>query len=142
MELAFELLREAGVRVPGPMGNTIGIVGGLIIGQSAVSAGVVSPIIVIIVALTALSSFAIPSEELAGTFRILKYFLIITGYLLGLFGLIISWLFILVHLCRMNSFGFPYLSPGVSRDIFNNPKDSMIRFPMKSLNYKSIFKKR
>lgn len=142
MELAFELLREAGVRVPGPMGNTIGIVGGLIIGQSAVSAGVVSPIIVIIVALTALSSFAIPSEELAGTFRILKYFLIITGYLLGLFGLIISWLFILVHLCRMNSFGFPYLSPGVSHDIFNNPKDSMIRFPMKSLNYKSIFKKR
>jgi spore germination protein len=141
MELSFELLREAGIRVPGPTGNTIGIVGGLIIGQSAVSAGIVSPIIVVIVALTALSSFAIPSEELAGTFRVLKYLMIISGYILGLFGLIAGWLLILTHLSRMSSFGFPYLTPGVSRDIFINPKDSLIRFPMKFIKWKSLFRK-
>ena len=76
MELSFELLREAGVRIPGPMGSTIGIVGGLIIGQAAVDAGIVSPIVVIIVAFTALCSFAIPSEEFAFSFRLLKFYII------------------------------------------------------------------
>ena len=73
MELAFELLREAGIRLPGALGNTIGIVGGLIIGQAAVDANLVSPIVVIIVAFTALCSFAIPNEEFAFAFRILKF---------------------------------------------------------------------
>jgi len=72
MELSFELLREAGVRLPGAMGNTIGIVGGLIIGQAAVDANLVSPIVVIVVAFTALCSFSIPNEEFAFSFRILK----------------------------------------------------------------------
>ena len=65
LELAFELIREAGVRVPGTMGNAIGIVGGLIIGQAAVSANLVSPIVVMIVAITALGSMALPNEEFA-----------------------------------------------------------------------------
>ena len=72
MELSFELLREAGVRLPGAMGNTIGIVGGLIIGQAAVEANLVSPIVVIVISFTALCSFAIPNEEFATAFRILK----------------------------------------------------------------------
>ena len=76
MELSFELLREAGVRLPGAMGNTIGIVGGLIIGQAAVEANLVSPIVVIVVAFTALCSFAVPNEEFATAFRILKFFFI------------------------------------------------------------------
>lgn len=141
MELSFELLREAGIRIPGPMGNTIGIVGGLIVGQSAVSAGIVSPIIVVVVALTALASFAIPSEELASAFRVLKYAQIFLGYFLGLFGIIIGWLFIIMHLCTLKSFGFPYLMPGISRDIFKHPSDSFYRAPMKKLSLKSIFKK-
>ena len=78
MEIAFELLREAGVRLPGANGNTIGIVGGLIIGQAAVDANIVSPIVVIVVALTALCSFAVPNEEFATAFRILKFMFIFT----------------------------------------------------------------
>lgn len=140
MELAFELLREAGVRVPGPMGNTIGIVGGLIVGESAVSAGLVSPIIVVVVALTALSSFAIPSEELASCFRVLKYAQIFMGYFFGLFGIIICWIYILTHLCRLTSFGFPYLMPAVTRDIYKDSNDSIYRAPFKKLKNKNIFR--
>lgn len=76
MELSFELLREAGVRLPGAMGNTIGIVGGLIIGQAAVEANLVSPIVVIVISFTALCSFAVPNEEFATAFRLLKFFFI------------------------------------------------------------------
>ena len=92
MEIAFELLREAGVRLPGANGNTIGIVGGLIIGQAAVDANIVSPIVVIVVALTALCSFAVPNEEFATAFRILKFMFIFLCGSLGFFGfLTVQW---------------------------------------------------
>ena len=141
MELSFELLREAGIRIPGPIGSTIGIVGGLIIGQAAVTANLVSPIIVIVVAVTALASFAIPNEELAGTFRLLKYFQIIVTSIFGIFGIIISWIIIVSHLARMESFNFPYLMPIASDDVNDNEdkKDSIIRFPLYKLDKKKIF---
>ncbi len=143
MELSFELLREAGIRIPGPMGSTIGIVGGLIIGQAAVTANLVSPIIVIVVAVTALASFAIPNEELAGTFRLLKYFQIIVTSIFGIFGIIISWIIIVSHLARMESFNFPYLMPIASDDVNNNEdkKDSIVRFPLYKLNKKKIYER-
>ena len=75
MELAFELLREAGIRLPGQLGGTIGIVGGLIVGQAAVDAGLVSTIVVIVVSLTAIASFSVPSESFRGAFRLLKFFM-------------------------------------------------------------------
>ena len=90
MEISFELLREAGVRLPGAMGNTIGIVGGLIIGQAAVDANLVSPIVVIVVAFTALCSFSIPNEEFAFSFRILKFYVIVLSAWLGFFGFLIA----------------------------------------------------
>lgn len=111
MEFAFELLQEAGIRIPGPMGSTIGIVGGLIIGQAAVSAGIVSPMIVIIVAFTALASFAIPNQEFAMALRILKYFLILLAYPLGFFGILCGLLLISFHIAKLKSFGLPYLLP-------------------------------
>lgn len=143
MELAFELLREAGVRIPGPMGSTIGIVGGLIIGQAAVTAGVVSPIIVIVVAVTALASFAIPNDELASAFRILKYFSIVLAAFYGFFGIIVASLFVVGHLCRLKSFGFPYMMPYVASDVNKNRdlKDSIIRYPMRKMTWKSIYAK-
>ncbi|MBP3338583.1 MAG: spore germination protein [Lachnospiraceae bacterium] len=143
MELSFELLREAGIRIPGPVGSTISIVGGLIIGQAAVTAKLVSPIIVIVVAVTALASFAVPNEELTGTFRLLKYFQILLTSVFGLFGIIISWLLIISHLSRMKSFNFPYLMP-ISSDDVNNDNDKMdfiIRFPLKQLKKKKIYEK-
>lgn len=144
MEISFELIREAGIRLPGPIGNTIGIVGGLIIGQSAVTANVVSPIVVIVVAFTALCSFAIPNEEFASAFRLLKYGCIFMGAWLGLYGVLLSYLWVLIHLSHLNSFGIPYLMPYVASDLngYEDEKDSLLRFPFRMLKRRPIFARR
>lgn len=111
MELTFELLREAGVRLPRAIGSTIGIVGGLVIGQAAVSAGVVSPIMVIIVAVTAIASFAIPNYEVAAGFRLIRFVLMIMASIYGLYGVILGLIGTLIHLVNLKSFGVPYLVP-------------------------------
>ena len=116
LELSFELIREAGVRVPGTLGNAIGIVGGLIIGEAAVSANLVSPIVVIIVALTALGSMVIPNEEFASAFRLLKYLFLFLGGYLGIFGIVIGCYLVLAHLSGLLSFGLPYLMPFVKAE--------------------------
>ena len=143
MELGFELLREAGVRLPGTMGNTIGIVGGLIIGTAAVDAGLVSPVVVIVVAFTALCSFAIPNEEFANAFRLLKFFLILVSAWLGLFGYLVGMLAILIHLSRLRSFGVPYLLPFVSSEVDDGAqlKDSLFRFPLFYLRKRPVYAK-
>lgn len=141
MELSFELLREAGVRLPGVMGNTIGIVGGLIIGQSAVEAGLVSPIVVIVIAFTALCSFAIPNEEFATAFRLLKFLLIGLSAWLGYFGMLAGLLFILIHLSHLKSFGNPYLAPFVGADLnhYEDERDVMWRLPLRFLKKRPIY---
>lgn len=111
MELTFELLREAGVRLPRAIGSTIGIVGGLVIGQAAVSAGIVSPIMVIIVAVTAIASFAIPNYEVAAGFRLIRFALMIIASIYGLYGVILGLIGTLIHLANLKSFGVPYLVP-------------------------------
>ena len=141
MELSFELIREAGVRLPGTMGNTIGIVGGLIIGQAAVEANLVSPIVVIVVAFTALCSFAIPNEEFAFSFRILKFLLIALAAWLGFFGFLIGLFLVLVHMAGLKSFGVPYLSPYVGAQLngYQDEKDSVVRFPLRMLWKRPIY---
>ena len=144
MEISFELLREAGIRLPGPMGNTIGIVGGLIIGQAAVDANLVSPIVVIVVAFTALCSFAIPNEEFASAFRILKYGCIFMGAWFGLYGVLLSCLWVLIHLSHLNSFGIPYLYPYAAyenRDS-EDKKDALLRYPLRMLKRRPVFAKK
>ena len=122
MELAFELLREAGIRLPGPMGSTLGIVGGLIIGQAAVDAHIVSPVVVILVALTALSAFTIPNELFASAFRMIKFYFIIAASLGGFVGLTAAVLTVLVHLSGLKSFGVPYMMPFVSAEMAPDSK--------------------
>lgn len=141
MELSFELIREAGVRLPGTMGNTIGIVGGLIIGQSAVEANLVSPIVVIVVAFTALCSFAIPNEEFAFSFRILKFLLIGLSAVFGFFGFLVGLFFVLVHMASLQSFDTPYLSPyvGPQQNEYQDEKDSVVRFPLRMLWKRPIY---
>ena len=141
MELSFELLREAGVRLPGAMGNTIGIVGGLIIGQAAVDANLVSPIVVIVVAFTALCSFAIPNEEFAFSFRILKFLLIFLSAWLGFFGFLIGLFVVLVHMASLKSFGTPYLTPYVGAQLngYQDEKDALVRFPLRMLWKRPIY---
>lgn len=141
MELSFELIREAGVRLPGVIGNTIGIVGGLIIGQAAVSANLVSPIIVVLIALTALSSFAVPNEELATAFRLIKFVIIFLSAWLGFYGFILGLLVVLIHLAHLKSFGIPYLMPFTGNEINEKEdgKDSIIRLPLFLLKKRSIY---
>lgn len=144
MEIAFELLREAGVRLPGAMGNTIGIVGGLIIGQAAVEANIVSPIVVIVVAFTALCSFAIPNEEFATAFRLLKFGFIFLCAWLGFYGFLYGILFLLMHLSTLKSFGIPYLTPFVGADLngYEDERDSLIRQPLFQMRRRPIYAKR
>lgn len=133
MEITMELLREAGIRLPKPIGQTIGIVGGLVIGDAAVRAGIVSPIMVIVVALTAISSFAIPSYSLAISFRILRFALMIAASIFGLYGLIIGYIMINIHLANLKSFGVPYTTP-FAPAFFSDWKDLVIRVPRTMAN--------
>ena len=144
IELEFELLREAGVRLPSAIGHTIGIVGGLIVGEAAVSAKLISPMVVIIVAITAIASFAVPDYGLTTAFRLLKYFVIILSASLGLYGFIISLLLIMTHLVTLQSFDIPYLSPYVSGEInsYSDWKDALVRMPLFMQKERPIFAKR
>lgn len=128
LEATFELLREAGLRLPVPIGSAIGIVGGIVIGSAAVEAGIVSPIMVIIVAITAIASFSIPNYSLSVGFRMLRFLLMILSGALGLYGIMLGILLILSHLVRLKSFGIPYMSPYVSFTA-SDFKDSIIRVP-------------
>ncbi len=141
MEIAFELIREAGVRIPGPMGNTIGIVGGLIVGSAAVDASLASPIIVIVVALTALCSFTIPNDEFSSAFRLLKYYLILWSAVFGIYGYMLGIFSVLVHLCGLKSYGFPYLGPMAAGDIdqYHGERDFIVRFPYMHMPFRPIF---
>uniref|UniRef100_UPI00248D295F spore germination protein n=1 Tax=Anaerocolumna aminovalerica TaxID=1527 RepID=UPI00248D295F len=111
MEFAFEMLLEAGIRLPGPMGSTLGIVGGLVIGDAAVSANLVSPMVVIIIAMTAISAFTVPNEAFAAAFRVIRYLIIILSAFLGLYGFVLGFMILLIHLAGLKSFGIPYLLP-------------------------------
>lgn len=111
MEVTFEALREAGLRLPKAIGSTISIVGALVIGEAAVQAGIVSAPIVVIVALTGIASFTIPRYNFAISIRMLRFPLIILAGTLGIFGIFVGILAIIIHLADLRSFGEPYLSP-------------------------------
>lgn len=141
MEIAFEMLREAGLRLPSAIGHTVSIVGGLIIGQAAVEAGIASPIVVIIVSLTAIASFVIPNDSFVSAIRLCKYSIILGAALLGLYGFMLAILVILVHLSGLKSFGIPYLSPfsfwGVNDG--EDRRDSLIRAPITAMNKRPVY---
>lgn len=111
MELAFELIREAGIRIPSVIGPTIGIVGALILGQAAVEARLFSPMVIIVVAASGLSSFVVPNYNSAYGLRALRFLFIGLAATLGLYGLAVGALFFVLHLAGSRSFGVPFLSP-------------------------------
>lgn len=134
MELTMELLREAGTRVSGPIGSTIGIVGGLIIGQAAVDAGIVSPLIIIIVAITTISTFAIPSYEMATGFRTVRFIFIVFAGILGLYGVVLGTIVLLSHFIILSSFGIPFTSPFSGLGIEEGDlKDTLVKAPIQRL---------
>ncbi|QGQ45790.1 spore germination protein [Metabacillus sediminilitoris] len=132
MEIAIEILREAGLRLPKPIGPAMGIVGGLIIGEAAVQAGIVSNIMVIVVAITAISSFAIPSYSAGMPLRILRFVAMFSAALFGLYGIILFFLFLCSHLVKLKSFGVPYASPAVPYRL-RDWKDFMVRMPLQMM---------
>ena len=128
METAFEALREAGIRLPSPANQTVGIVGALVIGDAAVRAGVTSPIMVIIIAITAIASFSIPSYDMGYAVRILRFSMLCLGAFLGLYGILLGIIVLLIHLSSLSSFGVNYLSPLAPLNL-KDLKDVLIRFP-------------
>lgn len=139
LELSFELIREAGVRIPGELGNTIGLVGGLIIGQAAVEANIVSPVVVIIVALTALGSLVIPNEEFASAFRLLKYVFLFLGGYLGIYGIVLGIYLTVAHLSGLLSYGIPYLVPFVSEERRQDVGNKILRIPFRKRKIRPVY---
>lgn len=111
MELSFELIREAGIRIPGIIGNTLGIIGALILGQAAVQANIVSPVLIIVVSVTGLGNFAIPNYSLALSARISRFCFIILGALLGFYGISIGIALFIILITNIKSFGVPFFAP-------------------------------
>ncbi len=111
MEISFELIREAGLRVPSPVGPTIGIVGALVLGQAAVSAGIVSPILIIVVAITGISSFAIPDFSFGFHLRYYRFFFIILGYIAGFLGISMGLFVYISLLTSIHCFGVFFTVP-------------------------------
>jgi spore germination protein KA len=129
MEIAFEILREAGVRLPRQIGQAISIVGALVIGQAAVEAGFVSTSTVIVVSITAIASFATPTVAIATSARIIRFVFIVISSMFGFYGLVIGLLFMTLHLCSLRSFGVPYMSP-LAPMIPSNAGDTILRKPI------------
>lgn len=128
MELTYEILREAGVRIPKTVGQAVSIVGTLVIGQAAVDAGVVSAAMVIIVSITAISSYVIPENGLSISVRIIRFGLMALAASFGLFGILVGLIILSLHLTSLRSFGVPYMSP-LGPFIAQDMKDTLYRVP-------------
>ena len=128
MELSFEIIREAGVRVPGLVGQTLGIIGAIVLGQAAVEAGLVSPVLIIIVAITGLGNFAIHDYRLSYAIRISRFIFIVLGTIAGFYGISAGMYVMFGFACSLKSFGVPYFSP-VAPKTESNP-DIVTRGPV------------
>ncbi|MDU4695095.1 MULTISPECIES: spore germination protein [Paenibacillus] len=133
MEISFEALREAGIRLPKTVGQAVSILGALVIGQAAVQAGIVSAPMVIVVSLTGIASFTIPRFSLAVTVRMLRFPIMLLASAFGLFGIVIGAIWIVVHLTQLKSFGVPYMN-GVAPYDATDMKDIFSRVPMWKMN--------
>ncbi len=131
MEVTIELLREAGLRLPNPLGQTIGLVGGVVIGQAAVEANIVSSVMVIIVSIIALASFTVPQYGMGLSFRVLRFISMVAAAVFGLYGIILCMLAIFTHLVRQRSFGIPYFNPNHFFSL-KHTDEAIIRLPTKA----------
>ncbi len=135
MELTFEILREAGIRMPQAIGSAISIVGALVLGQASVEAGLISAAVVIVVSITAIASFAITNYGMSNAIRLLRFVLIILATILGLYGVVMGLIVMVLHLCSLKTAGVPYLSPIAPR-LKGGNKDTIFRFPLFTMKYR------
>ncbi len=129
MEFVIEVLREAGLRLPTAIATTLGVVGGIILGDAAVRANLVSPVMIIVITITIICNFVIPNYSMSLVIRLLRLFLILASATFGAFGMTLAWLVIIIHLCRLESFGLPYFAP-IAPTRYRDLKDVYIRMPI------------
>ncbi|MFS0838274.1 spore germination protein [Paenibacillus sp. 1P03SA] len=126
--ILLEVFREAGVRLPSAIGQVLTVVGGLIIGDAAIRAGLVSPSVVVVGAITAVSNATLVNQNLSSAVSLIRFFLFFLSCILGMFGLIMGLIIVTVYLSRLRSFGIPYLSP-FSPPIYRNWLPAFMRLP-------------
>lgn len=139
MLITFELLQEAGLRLPNPVGETVSIIGALIVGQSAVDAKVVSPIAVIVVAFAGISGYTMPNQDFGAALRVCRFLIVFAAMIGGMFGVMIGFVLLIYHLCGLESLGIPYMAPlsenGIGNTILHRPiwknklRDQHLRTP-------------
>ncbi len=137
LEIIIELIREAGIRLPTSIGQTIAIVGGLVIGDAIVKAGLVSNIMIIVVALTSIASFVVPSNEMNASITLLRFPFMILASFLGFIGITFGMVVLGVHLCKLESFGIPYFAPLAPLKI-SDLKDTFVRLPVWKFNTRPL----
>ena len=137
MEISFEIIRESGLRVPSPIGPTLGIVGALVLGQATVSAGIVSPILIIIVAITGISSFAIPDFTFSFHLRYFRFAFILLGVLAGFLGIGIGIFIYLAALCDLETFGVSYTAPYAP--VINSKNNGYLLSPIWKREYRATY---
>lgn len=129
LEVIIQIIFEAGLRLPSPLGQTIGVVAGIILGQAIISASLASPAVIVMIAIATISTFALPDFCIAMTARILRFIFIAAAAAFGMFGFSMAWMFVIVHLCNQNSMGVAYFTPyGPLK--FADMKDSLTRSPI------------
>jgi spore germination protein KA len=128
--LCFEILIEAGLRLPKTVGTAMSILGGIVVGQAAVTANILSPLVVVIVSLAGIAGFIVPNQDLSSGIRVIRFVLSVVAAVGGFFGLAIGLIILLTHLCSLDNYGVAYLSPFVDVDESNH-KDTLFRFPIK-----------
>lgn len=138
LEFTIDLLREAGARLPSKVGQTIGIVGGIVLGTASVEAGLTSNVLLILVSLSALAAFTTPNYKISNTVRLLRFPFLLFAQLWGMLGINICAWFILAHLLRMTSLGRPYLEPLYPLRI-SDMRDALVRLPLKNQNVRPGF---
>ncbi|MGF2773207.1 spore germination protein [Bacillus cereus] len=136
MEITLEMLREAGIRLPQPIGQTIGIVGGIVIGQAAVQAGLVSNVMVIIVSITAISSFVVSNYDLSSCIRLIRFPMMLFAYFYGIVGIVSGLMLLFAHFVSLTSYDSPYGLP-IAPFRIQELKDSFVRFPISLITTRS-----
>jgi hypothetical protein len=128
--VAFEILIEAGLRLPQAVGTAMSILGGIVVGQSAVSANLISPLVVVVVSLAGIAGFMMPNQDLSSGIRVIRFLFAFLAAAGGFLGLTVGLILIITHLCSIDNYGVAYLSPFVDIDESSH-KDTLFRFPVK-----------
>ncbi len=137
MLVAFEILQEASLHLPQPVGETVGIIGALVVGQSAVEAQVISPVVVIVVATAGITGYTIPDQDLSAALRLCRLLFVFAALFMGVFGIVIALLLLVYHLSTIEVMGVPYMTPFAEGSLMRSAK-ALIRWPLPASKERDI----